>query len=184
MPSMPSVLRGVSEEKRNAHGHDYMTCFSLSAFKFRFTGNAGHGSILLPNTAGEKLGYVVNKMMEFRASQVKRLEDDPNLFFGDVTTVNLTQLVGGQQNNVVPAELEVVFDLRVAIDVDLVWLEQKALQWCEEAGGGVELEFIRKDDFVPPTKIGEESPFWTAFESAMTELLVSKRNSTWHKMFF
>ncbi|KAM8703845.1 hypothetical protein ACLKA7_008469 [Drosophila subpalustris] len=138
--------------------------------RYKFSGTAGHGSILLPHTAGEKLHYVLNKMMEYRASQVKLLTDDPDLFIGDVTTVNLTQVIGGQQNNVVPAELDVVFDLRIAVTADLEALEQKALQWCEEAGGGVELIFERKDDFVPPTKIGAENPFWVAFEKSMNEL--------------
>lgn len=107
--------------------------------------------------------------MEFRASQVKLLKEK-SLFFGDVTTINLTQLSGGVQNNVVPALLEVVFDLRIAIDVDLDALEKQFRDWCEEAGGGVELVFERKDDFVPPTKIGSASSFWMALEKSMTEM--------------
>ncbi|KAM8703846.1 hypothetical protein ACLKA7_008470 [Drosophila subpalustris] len=137
--------------------------------RFKISGTAGHGSLLLPNTAGEKLNYIVNKMMEYRASQVKLLKEK-KLFFGDVTTVNLTQISGGVQNNVVPALLEVVFDLRIAIDVDLEALEKQFRDWCEEAGSGVELIFERKDDFVPPTKIGSSIPFWAAFEKSMNEL--------------
>lgn len=140
------------------------------AVKFRMTGTAGHGSLLLPQTAGEKLNYIVNKMTEFRTSQVKRLADDKSLFFGDVTTVNLTQLNGGVQSNVVPAELEVVFDLRIAIDVDLVALDKQFHDWCTEAGEGVEVIYERQDDFVQPTEIGESSPLWSTLEKAMNEL--------------
>ncbi|XP_034488739.1 aminoacylase-1A-like [Drosophila innubila] len=138
--------------------------------RFKISGTAGHGSILLPNTAGEKFNFIVNKMMEFRSSQVKMLARDSSLFFGDVTTVNMTIVNGGVQNNVVPAMLEVVFDLRIAIDVDLDGLEKQIRDWCEEAGGGIELVFEQKDEYVPPTKVDETNPFWLAFEKATKEL--------------
>ncbi|XP_030563930.1 aminoacylase-1-like [Drosophila novamexicana] len=138
--------------------------------RFKISGTAGHGSLLLPNTAGEKLNYIVNKMMGFRASQVQKLKDNTKLFFGDVTTVNLTQLTGGVQRNVVPAMLEVVFDLRIGIDVDLVAFEQQIRDWCEEAGGGIEIVFEQKDEYIPPTKVDASNPYWTAFEKALNEL--------------
>ncbi|XP_064549735.1 aminoacylase-1-like [Drosophila montana] len=138
--------------------------------RFKISGTAGHGSLLLPNTAGEKLNYIVNKMMGFRASQVQALKDNTRLFFGDVTTVNLTQLTGGVQRNVVPAMLEVVFDLRIGIDVDLVAFEQQIRDWCEEAGGGIEIVFEQKDEYIPPTKVDASNPYWTAFEKALNEL--------------
>lgn len=147
-----------------------MLSLSLSDLKFKFTGTAGHGSLLLPNTAGEKLNYVVNKMMEFRASQVKLLEQNPNLEIGDVTTVNLTQAHGGVQNNVVPPLLEVTFDIRVAVTQDLDALEKQIRNWCEEAGGGIELVFEMKNPYVEPTKTDDSNPFWLAFKQTLDEL--------------
>lgn len=44
----------------------------------------------MPNTAGEKLRVVIDKFMDFRQNQKARLENDPNLTIGDVTSVNLT----------------------------------------------------------------------------------------------
>lgn len=108
--------------------------------------------------------------MGFRASQVQKLKDNTKLFFGDVTTVNLTQLTGGVQRNVVPAMLEVVFDLRIGIDVDLVAFEQQIRDWCKEAGGGIEIVFEQKDEYIPPTKVDASNPYWTAFEKALNEL--------------
>lgn len=144
---------------------------SLSTeMRFKISGTAGHGSILLPNTAGVKFNYIVNKLMGYRETQVKALSDNKRLFFGDVTTVNLTMVSGGVQNNVVPSLLEVVFDLRIAIDVDLEAFEKQINDWCEEAGGGIEIEYEQKEKFVPPTKIDESNPFWTAFEAATKEL--------------
>lgn len=53
-------------------------------------GQPGHGSLLLDNTAGEKVAYIVNKFYEFREKEKKKLKDNPNFTIGDVTTVNLT----------------------------------------------------------------------------------------------
>lgn len=57
--------------------------------------------------------------MEFRKQESQKLKDNPKLMMGDVTAVNLTMLKGGLQSNVVPAELSVTFDIRLAIDVDI-----------------------------------------------------------------
>lgn len=81
--------------------------------------------MLLKNTAGEKIQYLINKFFAFRANEVEKLANNPELTVGDVTTVNLTMLKGGVQVNVVPPELTVVFDIRIAIDVDHKEFEQK-----------------------------------------------------------
>lgn len=53
-------------------------------------GSPGHGSLLLPNTAGEKLRIIIDRFMDYRQKEKSRLEKDPNLTIGDVTSVNLT----------------------------------------------------------------------------------------------
>ncbi|EDW84997.1 uncharacterized protein Dwil_GK14410 [Drosophila willistoni] len=141
----------------------------------KFSGTAGHGSLLLPNTAGEKLNYVVNKFMEFRKSQVQRLADDSTIDIGDVTTVNLTQLKGGVQSNVVPPLLVAVFDIRIAVTVDVAAFEKQIRDWCEEAGGGIELEFEMKNPVVKPTKIDATNPFWLAFKQTLDSLGLKTR---------
>lgn len=85
--------------------------------EFKCNGNAGHGSLLHKNTAGEKVDQIISKFMEFRRHEVFRLESNPELTIGDVTTVNLTVMNGGKQSNVVPPSLTVTFDLRLANDV-------------------------------------------------------------------
>lgn len=57
-------------------------------------------------------------MMAFREHESKRLEQDPNLTIGDVTTVNLTKISGGVQSNVIPPFMQIGFDIRLAITVD------------------------------------------------------------------
>ncbi|XP_034488735.1 aminoacylase-1-like [Drosophila innubila] len=143
--------------------------------KFKFGGTAGHGSMLLPNTAGEKFNYVVKKMMEFRASQVKLLEEHPNLDIGDVTTVNLTRIGGGVQNNVVPASLEAYFDIRIAITEDLHAFEKQIRKWSAEAGEGIDIIFEAKEDYAEPTKIDASNPYWMAFKQGIDELGLKTR---------
>lgn len=155
-------------------------------------GQAGHASILHENTAAEKLQYMINKFMEFRNGEMQKLKDNPELQMGDVTAVNLTMLSGGLQSNIVPAELRVTFDIRVAIDVDLDKFEKLARvifpfclskiklkclhllkqmqQWGTEAGGGVTVKNQFRDPKVPPTKTDNSNPFWVAFQNAVKKL--------------
>lgn len=81
-------------------------------------GQAGHGSLMQENSTGEKVQFMINKFMEFRKNEMDKLKNNPNLKMGDVTAVNLTMIEGGTQTNVVPPEMRVTFDIRVAIDVD------------------------------------------------------------------
>jgi hypothetical protein len=55
-------------------------------------GTTGHGSLLLPDTAGEKVRIIIDHFMDLREQEKKKLDLDPSLTIGDVTTVNLTQL--------------------------------------------------------------------------------------------
>jgi hypothetical protein len=55
-------------------------------------GTTGHGSLLLPDTAGEKVRIIIKHFLDFREKEKKKLDSDPSLTIGGVTTVNLTQL--------------------------------------------------------------------------------------------
>ncbi|XP_013181584.1 PREDICTED: aminoacylase-1-like [Papilio xuthus] len=134
------------------------------------TGQPGHGSLLIPNTAGEKLRYIIDKFMDMREEQKKILESDNKLTIGDVTTINLTQISGGVQSNVVPEKLTVVFDVRLAVTVDHEEFENKVTQWCKEAGDGVTFEFEQKNPNVECTKLDNSNPYWVAFKGVCDEL--------------
>lgn len=136
----------------------------------QFSGTSGHGLLLLPHTAGEKFSYVLNKLMEYRDTQVKRLEQDPKLETADVTTINLTQLNGGIQNNIVPPMIEAGFDMRISIAEDLVAFEKQIRDWFAEAGGDIEIVFHNKYPAAPPTKVDASNPFWLGFKRALDEL--------------
>lgn len=104
----------------------------IAEVTFNCTGTAGHGSLLLKNTCGEKINYILNKMTEFRSSEAKKLEDNPDLTIGDVTTVNLTMIKGGVQSNVVPSAMSITFDVRIAIDRSQVEFEAMVFAREEE----------------------------------------------------
>ncbi|XP_070137796.1 aminoacylase-1-like [Drosophila bipectinata] len=142
---------------------------------FKIGGSAGHGLLLMPNTAGEKLSYILERMMEFRSTQVRRLKDNPELQIGDVTTINLTTVTGGVQSNVVPPLLTVCFDCRLSMDIDISEFHSTLLKWSEEAGGDIEVEFgtTQSTGRVPPTATNDSNPFWVAFKKATDDLGLS-----------
>lgn len=133
-------------------------------------GPAGHGSIMKENTAGEKAQYMLNKFMELRKSEMQKLKDNPELNSGDVTAINLTMMKGGLQTNVVPSEMSLTFDMRLALDVNHDAFKQQIKQWCIEAGGGVTIKPILTDAEASITKTDNSNPFWVAFENATKEL--------------
>ncbi|XP_026500882.2 aminoacylase-1-like [Vanessa tameamea] len=134
------------------------------------TGQPGHGSLLLPNNSGEKLRYIINKFMDMREEQKTILESNPKLTIGDVTTINLTQVFGGVQSNVVPEKLTAVFDCRLAVTIDQEAFENTVRQWCKEAGEGVSYEFEQKNPNVECTKTDDSNPYWVAFKSACDQM--------------
>lgn len=108
--------------------------------------------MLFKNTPGEKIYYIVDKLMSFRQAESAKLENNPELDLGDVTTVNMTLLKGGAQGkylncqiiffndsnkivrndiifyetgNVVPPVLSVTFDIRIANDIKLDEFEKR-----------------------------------------------------------
>ncbi|XP_013107881.2 aminoacylase-1 isoform X1 [Stomoxys calcitrans] len=137
---------------------------------FNANGNAGHGSLLHKNTAGEKITYILHKMMSMREQQVRRLENNPELTIGDVTTINLTQIRGGVQSNVVPPTMVLGFDVRLALDVDHSEFEAQLHKWCEEAGGDIHLTYDQKQPRVTPTATDNTNPYWVAFKEATDSL--------------
>lgn len=100
---------------------------------------------------------------------MKRLQEDPELTIGEVTTFNFTMVHGGVQLNTVPPNIRVMTDIRLAVDVDHEEFENMIKRWCEEAGD-VDYEFDLKDPFIPPTKLDESNEYWQAFKSAVSEL--------------
>uniref|UniRef100_A0ABM0MZG8 N-acyl-aliphatic-L-amino acid amidohydrolase n=1 Tax=Saccoglossus kowalevskii TaxID=10224 RepID=A0ABM0MZG8_SACKO len=106
------------------------------------SGDPGHGSRFIENTAAEKLRKVINSFLSFREEQKKELETNQKLKIGDVTTVNLTKVEGGIAHNVVPVNFTASFDIRISPTVNLQEFEDKIKGWCKNAGDAVTCEFV------------------------------------------
>ena len=63
----------------------------LAEFFVKCPGTPGHGSQFLERTAGEKLRRVIDRFMDYRAEQERKMRQN-NLTLGNVITVNLTML--------------------------------------------------------------------------------------------
>lgn len=131
-----------------------------------FYGQSGHGSVLFNNTPGEKLNYVVNKLNEFRREEARKL-NELKLPFGNVTSINLTMLKGGVQNNVIPAEMSAIFDMRISPNTDIDAFEQQLNRWCDEAGGNITIKTLERGEKEKATRVDDSNPFWVAFKSAI-----------------
>lgn len=87
-------------------------------------GHSGHSSVLFNDTAADKLNYLINKFLEFRREELRKV-NELGYSYGNVTAINLTILKGGVKENVVPPEMVANFNMRLAIDVDLDKLDKK-----------------------------------------------------------
>lgn len=143
------------------------TPFLLSAIKFKCIGTPGHASLFLENTAIGKIRFLMEKFLEFRNTEEQRLKNTPELTIGDVTTVNITTIHGGIQQNVVPAEVTMTVDVRMSITMDHEQFERDVRDWCRQAGTDIHIEFIEKLHRVEPTRIDDSNPFWIAFKKTL-----------------
>lgn len=85
-------------------------------------GHSGHASVLFNDTAVEKLNFIMTKFLDLRRLESWKL-NELNYPYGNVTAINLTILKGGIKSNVIPPEMSVYIDMRLAIDLDWNELE-------------------------------------------------------------
>ncbi|KAF6098432.1 aminoacylase 1 [Phyllostomus discolor] len=134
------------------------------------TGKPGHGSRFIEDTAAEKLHKVASSVLAFREEERRRLQSNPHLKLGAVTSVNLTKLEGGVAFNVVPATMSVGFDFRLAPDADLKAFEEQLRGWCQAAGEGVTFEFAQKWTEPRVTSTTDSDPWWSAFSGVCKDM--------------
>lgn len=172
-PEFKNLNVGLALDESMPNPEDFIIAFhgerTTWQIKVISTAEPGHGSMLVPNTAGEKLSYVINKFMEYRGNELKTLIGT-KCWLGDVTTINLNKIYGGVQVNVLPEKLEAEFDVRIAPTVDHVEFEYNMHKWCKEAGPGVKIEFLLRNPVVSNTAIDGTSPFYTAIKKATEEI--------------
>lgn len=77
---------------------------------------------------------------------------------------------GGKQRNVLPPVVEVTVDIRIALTENTSEFEKMLRKWAKEAGDDIEIEFLVKEAFVPPTKTDASNIYWKAFKEAIDEM--------------
>ncbi|KAF7998394.1 hypothetical protein HCN44_009792 [Aphidius gifuensis] len=132
-------------------------------------GPPGHGSMLIPNTAGEKLRFIIDCFMDLRAESSAKLATGKHKI-GDLLSINLNQIKGGVQLNVIPDELKVAFDIRIPPTTDHDELEKLFRRWCKEAGDDITIEFEQKSPKIESTKLDDSNPYWIAFKKTTDKL--------------
>lgn len=109
----------------------------------------------------------MEKFLGFRKAEEQRFKNTPGLTIGDVTTTNITTIHGGIQQNVVPPEITMTVDVRMAITIDHEEFEREVRDWCRQAGTDVQIEFIEKLHRVEPTRLDDSNPYWLAFKKTL-----------------
>lgn len=101
--------------------------------------------------------------MEFRESEEKRLNGNPDLMIGDVSIINITAINGGIQQNVIPPEVTMNISARLSVNVDEEKFESNVREWCKEAGTDIDVSFDKMPR-IEPTKLNESNVYWMAFK--------------------
>lgn len=173
-PEFKALRAGFALDEGLANPTDAFTVFYSERspwwVRVTSTGKPGHGSRFIEDTAAEKLYKVVGSVLAFREEERQRLQANPRLNLGAVTSVNLTKLEGGMAYNVVPATMSAGFDFRVAPDVDLQAFEERLRGWCQAAGPGVTFEFVQKWTEPRMTSTDDSDPWWAAFSGVCKDM--------------
>lgn len=104
--------------------------------KMMIAGNAGHGSVFIQNAAVEKLSIVLQRIYDFRKSELKKMSDDRSIGqLGKVTTVNVNMIQAGKQWNVVPDSVELTIDIRVSHELGLEGIKGVVDGWTSGLPG-------------------------------------------------
>ena len=160
---------GLALDEGLAREDDDMTIFYGERHVFwadvKFKGNPGHGSRFIANTAVEKLRYLMNKALDYRAEQEKLMTKGTCMSLGEVTTVNVTMLSGGVQPNVVPSECKITLDCRVSHEYTFHEFKSKLESWIEESGGG-EVTYLQLANNSTNSSTCNDDPWWTAITNA------------------
>ncbi|PSN50997.1 hypothetical protein C0J52_08597 [Blattella germanica] len=76
---------------------------------------------------------------------------------------------GGGDTPEVPDQLDITFDMRVAVTQDHDQMAAMLQSWCDEAGPGVHIS-SRKMKRTEPTKLDNTNPWWRTFKTECEDL--------------
>ncbi|XP_061383027.1 aminoacylase-1A-like isoform X2 [Danaus plexippus] len=135
--------------------------------RFNIIGQGGHGSSLVNGSAIEKVQYLLNTALEFRKEQLKIRDAATKLDYGSYTTINVNMIEGGIAPNVIPKNISVVMDIRLATSVNAADVQAMLVSWLSNLGDDSTMEFIRLDERSPATAVDSTNPFWIAMKDTL-----------------
>ncbi|XP_065174117.1 aminoacylase-1-like isoform X2 [Atheta coriaria] len=136
------------------------------SLRFHVTGSVGHGSLNMENTAGEKLARLLRSLYDFRTEEMEKSQAP---YHTDVTSLNVTKIEGGQQDNVIPSEFQVTTDIRLPPNVNLEAWNEIVQNWCSKAGDGVWAEQLVCEIIDKPTDINK-TPFYQVLVDTLKQM--------------
>lgn len=160
------------DESIPSTGHTGLNLFHCertnAAVTALISGNPGHGSMFINDTAGVRSHQFIGHMLAFRQEQEQLLRDNPSsLSLGHVTTVNWTMASGGVQRNVLPAEIKLVFDMRISALKEPSEVTGMIRKWAQDIGG-IQVTFERFAEDMPAQKPSSLTNHWfNAIKSAV-----------------
>ncbi|KAG7306051.1 hypothetical protein JYU34_008627 [Plutella xylostella] len=135
-------------------------------------GEAGHSATFPASntTATGKCRYVIDKFLNYRDQQHAISETATLLKSGLFTAINLNKIRAGTANNVVPQSVSLVFDIRLATELNTTAFELQMNSWLAEAGSGINMTFLQKNKQSARTVVSKKNPYYAAIQSAASNL--------------
>lgn len=142
------------------------------AFNVSSEGPAGHGSLMLNDTANVKLIKFLGKLLEIRAEQEALLAHNS---LGFVTTINPTLLEAGATRNVIPSTAAAGVDMRVTPGQVL-----NMTSLVKQLAQAANVTLIGPDDLEEPvlSPHNDSDPWWQAITSALGSHLANTTNGS------
>ena len=128
-----------------------------------FTGNTGHGSMFIGDTAVAKMVKFLQRVLEYRDEQENKQSECVTV--SEVNTLNIGMIQGGVQPNVVPSELKVTIDCRIKHEEDFEEFKDMLHMWVEQAGGG-HVDIINQSNNEKASSTEASDKWWSAIVGA------------------
>ena len=143
--------------------------------RFTAEGPVGHGSKMLQDTAMERMSRVIVHLSRMRDECKKKMEENPSLGPGDVTSVNITAVQSGTSTdggktfstNVIPAKAMLLADIR-AIPSDCKHVVSSMQKLAKENKLGLEWEGGHSVTD-PPSAVTPLEPWWPLLQESLTK---------------
>ncbi|XP_013136871.1 PREDICTED: aminoacylase-1-like [Papilio polytes] len=133
-------------------------------------GKSGHGSTITEDSAMEKLQRLLDITREFRRQQKKIMSSKEPTDYGSYSTLNVNIINGGVATNIIPSNVNLVIDMRLATSAQVSDVNAMIQSWIEQVGNDTEVSFIRKIEVSERTILDGSNPYWVALVSALRDM--------------